>query len=48
MFWVAGGYLTGFVKVYFSFHSQVRLRFNLLLGLVNLGVEMVVSPRVVH
>ena len=33
--------------VYFSFHSQVRLRFNLLLGLVNLGAEMVVSPRAI-
>ena len=33
MFWVAGGYLTGFVKVYFSFHSQVRLRLKLAAGL---------------
>ena len=33
-----------FRNVYFSFHSQVRLRFQLA---ANLGVEMVVSPRAV-
>ena len=36
-----------FRKVYFSFHSQVRLSLSLLLALVNLGVGMVVFPKVV-
>ena len=35
-----------FRKVYFSFHSQVRLRFKLAAGLVSLGVGMVVFPKV--
>ena len=36
-----------FRKVYFAFHSQVRLRFKLAAGLVNRGVEMVVFPKAV-
>ena len=35
-----------FRKVYFSFHSQVRLRFKLAAGLGGLGVGMVVFPKV--
>ena len=35
-----------FRKVYFSFHSQVRLRFKLAAGLGEPGVGMVVFPRV--
>ena len=33
MLWAAWVCLTGFVSVYFSFHSQVRLRFKLAAGL---------------
>ena len=37
-----------FRRVYFSFQSQVRLRFKLAAGLVSLGVETVVYTRVVR
>ena len=33
MLWVAWGYLTGFARYIFLFHSQVRLRFKLAAGL---------------
>ena len=39
------GLLGWFRKVYFSFHSQVRLRFKLAAGLVTPGVGMVVFLR---
>ena len=34
-----------FRHIYFEYHSHVRLRFKLVLGLVSLGLEMVVFLR---
>ena len=45
--WVAWGYLTGFVRFIFLFIVSFVFGLNLLQGLVNLGVEMVVFTRAV-